>query len=120
VLAKRKYRILFSRNRRRSPGPKGPQKKLVDAVVELKRRNRNWACPRIAQQITLRTQTAVQLRLSVRAPTIRGPEKAPPVNFDRRAQTQGVYCLRCQEEIFPTGKLRLEEECETWSQSESL
>jgi transposase InsO family protein len=53
VLAKRKYRRLFSRKRRRQPGPKGPNKELIDAVVELKRRNPNWGCPRIAQQITL-------------------------------------------------------------------
>jgi hypothetical protein len=52
VLAKRKYRMLFSRQRRRAPGPKGPNKELIDAVVELKRRNRNWGCLRIAQQIT--------------------------------------------------------------------
>jgi hypothetical protein len=51
MLAKRKYRMLFSPQRRRQPGPKGPCKELIDAVVELKRRNRNWGCPRIAQQI---------------------------------------------------------------------
>jgi putative transposase len=51
VLVKRKYRILFSPKRR--PGPKGPSKELIDAIVEMKRRNPNWGCPRIAQQITL-------------------------------------------------------------------
>src|SRR5229473_1033828 len=53
VLMKRKYRMLFSPQRRRRPGPKGPTKELIDAVVEMKRRNPNWGCPRIAQQITL-------------------------------------------------------------------
>ena len=53
VMAKRKYRLLFSPNHRRQPGPKGPKKELIQAVVELKRRNPNWGCPRIAQQITL-------------------------------------------------------------------
>jgi len=53
VLMKRKYRMLFSPPRRRRPGPKGPNKELIDAVVEMKRRNPNWGCPRIAQQITL-------------------------------------------------------------------
>ena len=53
VLRKRKYRMLFSPKRGRRPGPKGPQKELIDAVVEMKRRNPNWGCPRIAQQITL-------------------------------------------------------------------
>src|SRR5437016_3763867 len=59
VLAKRKYRILFSRKRRRPPGPKRPNKELIDAVVELKRRNLNWGCPRIAQQITLAFGVAI-------------------------------------------------------------
>ena len=49
VLTKRKYRLLFSPKRRCPPGPKGPNKELIDAVVELKRRNPQWGCPRIAQ-----------------------------------------------------------------------
>ena len=53
VLRKRKYRMLFSPKRGHQPGPKGPSKELIDAVVEMKRRNPNWGCPRIAQQITL-------------------------------------------------------------------
>src|ERR1700730_11840934 len=53
VLRRRKYRMLFSPQRRRRPGPKGPNKELIDAVVEMKRRNPNWGCPRIAQQIAL-------------------------------------------------------------------
>ena len=53
VLSKRKYHRLFSSVRRRRPGPKGPQKDLIDAVVAMKRRNLNWGCPRIAQQIAL-------------------------------------------------------------------
>ena len=53
LLAKRKYQMLFSTKRGRQPGPKGPSKELVDAVVEMKRRNPSWGCPRIAQQITL-------------------------------------------------------------------
>jgi putative transposase len=53
LLAKRKYQMLSSTKRGRQPGPKGPCKELVDAVVEMKRRNPSWGCPRIAQQITL-------------------------------------------------------------------
>jgi hypothetical protein len=53
VLAKRKYRMLFSPKHRRQPGPKGPNKELIDVVVELKRRNPRWGRPRIAQQIIL-------------------------------------------------------------------
>jgi hypothetical protein len=53
LLAKRKYRILFSPKQRGRPGPKGPSKQLIDAVLEMKRRNPDWGCPRIPQQITL-------------------------------------------------------------------
>ena len=53
VLRKRKYRLLFSPGRRRRCGPKGPKKELIDAIVEMKRRNPAWGCPRIAQQIAL-------------------------------------------------------------------
>ena len=59
MLEKRKYRMLFSSKRRRQPGPKGPNKELIDAVVELKRRNPTWGCPRIAQQITLAFGVAI-------------------------------------------------------------
>ena len=50
---KKKYRMLFSSKRVRRPGPKGPTKELIDAVVGMKRRNRTWGCKRIAQQIAL-------------------------------------------------------------------
>ena len=53
VLRKRKYRMLFASQRGRRPGPKGPNKDLIDAVVAMKRRNPSWGCPRIAQQIAL-------------------------------------------------------------------
>ena len=45
--------MLFSPKCGRQPGPKGPNQELIQAVVELKRRNPNWGCPRIAQQIML-------------------------------------------------------------------
>jgi transposase InsO family protein len=53
VLRRRKYRMLFSPQRGRRPGPNGPKQELIDAVVEMKRRNPSWGCPRIAQQIAL-------------------------------------------------------------------
>src|ERR1700730_16659606 len=53
ALRKRKYRLLFSSKRRGKPGPKGPDKELIDAVVQMKQRNPAWGCPRIAQQIVL-------------------------------------------------------------------
>ena len=39
LLTKRKYRMLFSSQRGRRPGPKGPAQALIDAVVAMKRRN---------------------------------------------------------------------------------
>ena len=52
-LRTRKYRLLFSPTRRGRPGPKGPSRELVVAIVEMKRRNPRWGCPRIARQIGL-------------------------------------------------------------------
>src|SRR5260370_4622908 len=51
ALKKCKYRWLFSSGGRRRPGPKGPSKELIDAIVEIKRRNPRVGCPRIAQEI---------------------------------------------------------------------
>jgi putative transposase len=48
-----KYRLLFSPTVRRKPGPKGPSRELMAAVVDMKQRNPTWGCPRIAQQIAL-------------------------------------------------------------------
>jgi len=48
VLKTRKYRLLFSARRQRKPGPNGPSKELIKAVVEMKDRNSSWGCPRIA------------------------------------------------------------------------
>jgi transposase InsO family protein len=53
ALTARRYRRLFSTTVATKPGPKGPSQEVVAAVVEMKRRNPTWGCPRIAQQITL-------------------------------------------------------------------
>jgi putative transposase len=45
--------MLFSPDRRRQPGPRGPSAELIHAVIEMKQRNPSWGCPRIAQQIAL-------------------------------------------------------------------
>jgi putative transposase len=52
-MSKQKYRMLFSPKCPRNPGPKGPSAELIHAIVEMKQRNSNWGCPRIAQQIAL-------------------------------------------------------------------
>ncbi len=52
MLVQRKYRQLFSPQRRGKPGPKGPAPELIAAIVEMKQRNARFGCRRIAQQIT--------------------------------------------------------------------
>src|SRR5580704_8940019 len=59
AMCKQKYRMLFSSNHNRKPGPKGPSAELVHAVVEMKQRNPRWGCPRIAEQITLAFNLAI-------------------------------------------------------------
>jgi transposase InsO family protein len=53
ALNKRKYRLPFSPSGGRKPGPKGPSRDIIDAIVAMKRRNPRYGCPRIAQQINL-------------------------------------------------------------------
>ena len=51
MLKKRKYRLLYTARSKGKPGPKGPSQELIDAIVEMKRRNSRFGCPRIAQEI---------------------------------------------------------------------
>jgi hypothetical protein len=53
ALKTRKYRLLYSPGGGCKPGPKGPSKQVIDAIVEKKQRNPQYGCPRIAQQINL-------------------------------------------------------------------
>jgi putative transposase len=53
ALKKRKYRLLYSPSGGRKPGPKGPSREVIEAIVEMKQRNPRFGCPRIAQQINL-------------------------------------------------------------------
>ena len=52
ALVKRKYRLLFTPRQHRKPGPKGPARELITAIVEMKRRNPRFGCRRIAQQLS--------------------------------------------------------------------
>ena len=52
ALVRRKYHWLFSSKTRRRPGLKGPSKELIAAILEIKRLNPRFGCPRIAQQIS--------------------------------------------------------------------
>jgi putative transposase len=50
ALVRRKYRRLFSSSAcPKTPGPKGPSAALIQAIVELKSRNPQFGCPRIAR-----------------------------------------------------------------------
>jgi len=51
MLMNRKYRLLYTARRKGKPGPKGPSQELIEAIVEMKRRNSGFGCPRIAQEI---------------------------------------------------------------------
>ncbi|MCR9260924.1 MAG: integrase core domain-containing protein [Pseudomonadaceae bacterium] len=53
ALVKRKYRRLFNNKGHRRPGPKGPSRELIAAIVELKQRNPRYGCPRIAYIVSL-------------------------------------------------------------------
>jgi transposase InsO family protein len=59
AMVQRKYRLLFSPKQGRKPGPKAPTADLVQAVVEMKRRNPTWGCPQIAEQINLAFGTSI-------------------------------------------------------------
>ena len=59
MLKRRNYRLLYTARRKRKRGPKGPSQELIDAIVELKRRNPRFGCPRIAQQINKAFGTSI-------------------------------------------------------------
>ena len=51
ALKKRKYRLLYTSRQRGKPGPKGPSQELIRVIIEMKRRNPGYGCPKIAEQI---------------------------------------------------------------------
>jgi putative transposase len=53
ALQKRKYRLLYLHGGREKPGPKGPSREVIDAIIEMKQCNPRYGCPRVAQQINL-------------------------------------------------------------------
>ena len=59
AMVQRKYRLLFSPKQGTKPGPKGPTGDLIQAVIEMKRRNPTWGCPQIAEQINLAFGTSI-------------------------------------------------------------
>jgi putative transposase len=61
ALTTQKYRRLFSVKVPTKAGLKGPSQEMAAAVVDMKRRNPTWGCPRIAQQIVLAFGIPVRL-----------------------------------------------------------
>ena len=59
ALVKRKYRELFSPKTHGKPGPKGLSSEVISAIVEMKRRNPGFGYQRIADQITLVFEVAI-------------------------------------------------------------
>jgi len=51
ALIKCKYQWLYSSRKNGKPGPKGPSEELIKVIVDMKRRNPKYGCPRVAQQI---------------------------------------------------------------------
>ena len=52
ALVNRKYRLLFSNNSSKKPGPKGPDEKVIYLIIEMKQRNPSYGYRRIAMQIS--------------------------------------------------------------------
>ena len=52
ALVKRKYRLLFSNKNPKKPGRKGPDRNVIDAVLEMKKHNPSYGYRRIAMQIS--------------------------------------------------------------------
>ena len=52
ALKRRKYRLLYTSRKKGKPGPKGPSQELIRVIVEMKRRNPGYGCPKIAEQIS--------------------------------------------------------------------
>ena len=51
ALVKHKSHRLFTPRTRSKADPKGPSQDVINVIVEMKRRNPRFGCPRIAQQI---------------------------------------------------------------------
>ncbi|MCA9422312.1 MAG: transposase [Nitrospira sp.] len=49
ALVKRNYRLLYSAPNRKKPGPKRPSQKVIELVLEMKRRNSNFGCTKIVE-----------------------------------------------------------------------
>jgi len=70
ALVGRKYHRLFSSSHGpKKPGPKGPSEPLIQAIVELKSRNPQFGCPRIARIISLTFGVEIDKNFVSRVPS---------------------------------------------------
>ena len=103
ALVRRKYQGLFSVKTRRRPGPKGPSKELIAAVLEIKRFNPRFGCPRIAQQIShafgLEIDKDVVRRILANHPLPKSGGKGPSwlsIIAESRDSLWSVDLFRCE------------------------
>jgi putative transposase len=103
ALVRRKYQWLFSSRSGRRPGPKGPSKEVIAAVLELKRLNPRFGCPRIAQQIShafgLEIDKDVVRRVLANHPLPKSVGKGPPwlsAIAETRDSLWSVDLFRCE------------------------
>jgi putative transposase len=109
ALSRQKYRRLFSSKAPEKPGPKGPTQYVIAAVVDMKRRNPTWGCPRIAQQVALAFGTPIHKDVVRRILALRyqpEPESAGPswLTFLGHAKDSlwSLDLFRCESAVLVT------------------
>jgi len=87
----------------RRPGPRGPSKELIATVLEIKRRNPRFGCPRIAQQIShafgLEIDKDVVRRILANHPLPKSGGKGPSwlsIMAESRDSLWSVDLFRCE------------------------
>ena len=109
LLVKRKYRELFSPDRRGQPGSKGPSAELIAAIVGTKRRNPRFGYQRIADQVNLAFDVPVDKHLVRRVlakhcgldPGSEGPSWLTFLG-NRKDRLWSVDLFRCESLILRT------------------
>jgi putative transposase len=109
VLIRRKYRRLFSSKAPMKPGPKGRSQDVIAAVVDMKRRNPTWGCPRIAQQIALAFGISINKDVVRRILAVRSeprPDSAGPswltVLGHAKDSLWSLDLIRCESAVLRT------------------
>ena len=94
ALVKRKYRLLYSPRKRRRPGPKGPSKELIDAVVEMKRRNPRFGCRKMPSKSPARS-VSISIRMSSDAYSSSTTDRCQVVTVLRGSASLGTPGTAC-------------------------